>query len=309
MTENQVTQPQEDGAASPFPNVIGALRLTPQHYPQGWQGPLPILLEDLDSLLTFSLLRYPFIRMYNSRGPAPVASYTEARRAGSTMQGGFVNRTGVMRMLTAGFSFELGAMHEWHEGVAELAGLLSSQLGVDVDAQMFVTPPGAQALALHRDLADGLVLHLAGCKRWHAYARPKEGWSRGVAEETGAPVVDVVLQPGDVLYFPGGAAHEAVPVGDSLAVHLTFGIRHADETDLAAAILVSAPDAKAASRAPATDGELEVFLRQETAGLRDRIAGLRGGGAATIASRFRQSGAGGQGLRSFSSQAVPEKTR
>ena len=40
-------------------------------------------------------------------------------------------------------------------------------------------------------------------------------------EELGKPVLDCVLKPGDLLYFPRGAIHQAMTQDDQHSLHIT----------------------------------------------------------------------------------------
>jgi lysine-specific demethylase/histidyl-hydroxylase NO66 len=70
---------------------------------------------------------------------------------------------------------------------------------------------GTQGFAPHWDDIEAFVLQLEGKKRWQVYAPRSEEEtlprysSRDLStEELGEPVLDVTLEPGDLLYFPRG---------------------------------------------------------------------------------------------------------
>jgi hypothetical protein len=78
----------------------------------------------------------------------------------------------------------------------------------------YVTPPGAQGLALHEDPHDVFVLQAFGRKRWEVHAAP--------AEAPREPI-DTILRPGDCLYMPTGTPH-AASTQETLSGHLTVGV-------------------------------------------------------------------------------------
>lgn len=42
--------------------------------------------------------------------------------------------------------------------------------------------------------------------------------------EIGEPILDTVVQPGDLLYFPRGTIHQAETIGDSHSLHITLSV-------------------------------------------------------------------------------------
>ena len=109
---------------------------------------------------------------------------------------------------------------------------------------MYLTDAGQQVSAPpHTDKQDVFVLQTQGKKHWRVFAPPppsampkNDPYARGKAndvlkmEELGEPLVDVVLEPGQVLYVPGGWPHttdtlaEFCGEGSDPSVHLTVGI-------------------------------------------------------------------------------------
>lgn len=76
---------------------------------------------------------------------------------------------------------------------------------------MYLTPPDSQGFAPHYDDIDAFILQVEGKKRWKLYGARKEEEklprfsSPNFSEETdnlGEPILDVVLEEGDLLYFP-----------------------------------------------------------------------------------------------------------
>ncbi|MFL5757038.1 MAG: cupin domain-containing protein, partial [Chloroflexota bacterium] len=105
---------------------------------------------------------------------------------------------------------------------------LEQALGMPVQANAYLTPASAQGFAVHHDVHDVFVLQVAGRKRWRLYEPVLElplrsqRWSRALGDP-GAPVHELVLEPGDTLYVPRGWPHEAA-TGDGESLHLTVGL-------------------------------------------------------------------------------------
>ena len=97
-------------------------------------------------------------------------------------------------------------------------------------ANVYLTPAKAQGFAPHFDDIEAFVLQLEGQKRWRLYKPTKE---EDLLPSHSSPdlkqheldeddvVIDVVLNPGDIMYFPRGWVHQASAAGDSHSLHLT----------------------------------------------------------------------------------------
>ncbi len=78
-----------------------------------------------------------------------------------------------------------------------------------------MTPAGCQGFAPHFDDIEAFALQLEGKKRWRVYkpidesqALPFVSSRNFTQEEIGEPIIDCVLEPGDLLYFPRGFIHQ-----------------------------------------------------------------------------------------------------
>ncbi len=131
--------------------------------------------------------------------------------------------------------------------IPPLAGVcLDTMNACDMPAaiNMYLTEAGQQVSAPpHTDKQDVFVLQTQGKKHWRVFAPPapsampkNDPYTRGKAkdvlrmEELGEPLIDKVLEPGQVLYVPGGWPHttdtlaEFCGEGSDPSVHLTVGI-------------------------------------------------------------------------------------
>jgi len=115
--------------------------------------------------------------------------------------------------------------------LARVLSDLESAFSCLVGCNAYLTPPGTQGLAPHYDSISAFVVQLEGEKRWRLHETPRQlarfyspdfewDWSQ---EPSPFPLVaEVVLRPGDLLYFPRGVVHHAAAVGDSLSHHITI---------------------------------------------------------------------------------------
>ncbi|KAK2706655.1 hypothetical protein QYM36_014639 [Artemia franciscana] len=105
---------------------------------------------------------------------------------------------------------------------------LQDAFGCFVGANVYLTPPGTQGFAPHYDDIEAFVLQLEGKKRWRVY-RPRSQAeecalvsSPNLSEEDlEEPDLDVVLEAGDLLYFPRGFIHQANALPDVHSLHIT----------------------------------------------------------------------------------------
>jgi hypothetical protein len=82
--------------------------------------------------------------------------------------------------------------------------------------------PGAGAFQLHFDPEDQVILQIEGTKRWQVFAPAVSNPLRAMPKqmlENPQPILDEVLEPGDLLFVPGGYWHHC-ECGLSTSVHL-----------------------------------------------------------------------------------------
>ncbi len=91
-----------------------------------------------------------------------------------------------------------------------------------------MTPQGTQGFAPHYDDIEAFVLQLEGKKRWRVYEPlskeeklPRFSSQNFEQSEIGQPIIDVILEQGDMLYFPRGYIHQAVACNDTHSLHIT----------------------------------------------------------------------------------------
>lgn len=128
----------------------------------------------------------------------------------------------VAAALARGWTAVFNGANAWPEagGVRALALLLSEALGRRTHVNAYLAPSGLQVgTAAHNDQHDFVVAQLEGSKRWRVWVHPpmmlplqKQAHSYGAKSELdlallGAPDLDVLLRPGQLLYVPRGAVH------------------------------------------------------------------------------------------------------
>ncbi|XP_043845461.1 ribosomal oxygenase 1 [Dromiciops gliroides] len=112
--------------------------------------------------------------------------------------------------------------------VWQVLSVLQEHFGSMVGANAYLTPPGSQGFAPHYDDIEAFVLQLEGRKLWRVY-KPREQTEELPQfsspnfgpQGLGKPVLQEVLEPGDLLYFPRGFIHQAECEPGVHSLHLT----------------------------------------------------------------------------------------
>ncbi len=173
-------------------------------------------LDDVDLLVSSAGLRLPAFRLVKDGGTLPVARYTKTTRTGSNEATGVLDSRAVYDEFGAGASIVFQGMHRYWAPLAEYCRLLEVALGHPVQANAYITPPGAQGFGAHDDEHDVFVLQSHGTKTWKVHERHD-------LPPTMPPVIEADISPGDSLYIPAGFPHSA-STQTRESVHITIGI-------------------------------------------------------------------------------------
>ncbi|KAG9484174.1 hypothetical protein GDO78_009863 [Eleutherodactylus coqui] len=97
-----------------------------------------------------------------------------------------------------------------------------------VGANMYLTPPGTQGFAPHYDDIEAFVVQLEGKKRWRVYSPrnslemlPQFSSVNFNDGDLGEPILETILEAGDLLYFPRGFIHQGDCLPDEHSLHIT----------------------------------------------------------------------------------------
>lgn len=162
-------------------------------------------LADAD-LFVSSGARVPTVRMVADGTPLSPARFCTATRLGGRTLDDVVDPAKVVARLGEGATLVLQSLHRTVPSVGDVVAALQDEISHPVQANAYLTPPGAAGLAEHADLHDVFAVQLHGSKRW---------WVEGLG--------DVTVHPGDVLYVPRGTRHRAA-TDATTSLHLTIGV-------------------------------------------------------------------------------------
>lgn len=162
----------------------------------------------------------------------------------------------VLAILDRGGTASISGIEEVSESLAILNRYFEGVFYQPFQINSYYAPPGTTGVPLHFDNHDVFVLQIAGTKNWKVYANeevfPQEKplIPRGRLDPTVERelLLDVTLEPGDLLYMPSGFPH-AVATGDYVSLHLAVGPRSLSFKDLFASVLEQAAEEHAALRA------------------------------------------------------------
>ena len=246
-------------------------------------------LDDVDRIVSTTGVRLPAFRLVKDAVILPSGRYTKTTRTGTQTVSGVIDSRAVFDEFADGATLVFQSMHRYWEPLMEYCRNLELALGHPVQANAYITPPGAQGFAAHEDPHDVFVLQSHGTKHWTVHDRHD-------LPPSNPPIIDGLLEPGDALYVPAGFPHSA-KTQERASVHITIGILAITWVAAVKEALKTVESAPGIQRSPPTS----VLIRrrplrrggQATSGT-DWIVGHRsrsdgnGAKAATQGSRNRQ---------------------
>jgi ribosomal protein L16 Arg81 hydroxylase len=197
---------------------------------------------DLRSLFTLDQLDH-LLAGLPDKASVRLARTSVAGNTSRLVPGGASQLPSLYESFGTGHTIVVDGLHAFWPPVRSLCRHLVTDLGMQVQANLYVTPPSAAGFACHWDGHDVLILQLEGAKAWSVFERdaplPRPS-AEGGSYDPGSnpPRVEVTLQPGDVFYIPRGAPHRARTSAQP-SVHLTVGLISATWEDLLAAAIES----------------------------------------------------------------------
>ena len=156
------------------------------------------------------------------------ATWTRRARTGRARLDDLVDPGRVLAAFHDGATIVLQSLQRWWRPLSRFCRDVEGALGHPVQANAYLTPPGAAGLTPHHDTHDVFVLQVHGTKHWTVreplvvapLARHRSDHERAALQ----PVLfEIDLEPGDCLYLPRGFIHSAA-TQDGASLHLTVGV-------------------------------------------------------------------------------------
>jgi hypothetical protein len=177
-------------------------------------------LEEVDRVLTTLDRRYPDVVLKNADARVSPSNYTS--------KNGSLDVAGIYQLFEQGSTITLAFLDTVVPSLTLFCRSLESEFSFPMQANVYLTPPGAQGARPHYDTHDVFVLQVTGSKKWTIFGTPVElplAAQEFDAEqhELGEPTLEFELSAGDVAYIPRGVAHEARST-DTISLHVTTGV-------------------------------------------------------------------------------------
>eukprot|EP00096_Caligus_rogercresseyi_P013490 TRINITY_DN6129_c0_g1_i1.p1 TRINITY_DN6129_c0_g1~~TRINITY_DN6129_c0_g1_i1.p1 ORF type:complete len:440 (+),score=129.22 TRINITY_DN6129_c0_g1_i1:221-1540(+) len=174
-----------------------------------------------------------------------VTTFVNDLRENHAPEGGRAYPSVVWDFYNSGCSLRLLNPQTFHSKVWKLCASLQECMGSMVGANMYLTPPGTQGFAPHYDDVEVFILQLEGKKHWRVYEPPTKlprfsspNFSQSDMKE---PILDMVLEAGDLLYMPRGTIHQGNCLEDAHSLHITISCHQRNSYgDLMSKILTQA---------------------------------------------------------------------
>ncbi|XP_071323854.1 ribosomal oxygenase 1 [Trachinotus anak] len=157
-----------------------------------------------------------------------VTSYTNGKRETHNPPGRALPFT-VWDFYERGCSLRMLNPQAFSSTVWSVLSILQEQFGSMAGANIYLTPPGTQGFAPHYDDIEAFVVQLEGKKHWRVYNPRTDDEVLPVVSspnfnqaDIGKPILEVVLEAGDLLYFPRGFIHQGDCLPDAHSLHITI---------------------------------------------------------------------------------------
>ena len=190
-------------------------------------------IQDLNDYLTKANLIYPFLRMVGNGDELKLDSYSAQHNYLNVL-----NRDKIFKLFEDGNTIIIQGAQYLFEGLKKFQQDISNELKSTANINIYITPRESQGFHPHFDAHEVFVLQLFGEKRWRLYDQntkfPLKGWAlTEVATNqyfNQTPSNEIIMTPGDFLYFPAGVVHDAY-CEDELSIHLTIGVNSKTNVD------------------------------------------------------------------------------
>jgi ribosomal protein L16 Arg81 hydroxylase len=207
-------------------------------------------LEEVDRVIATLDRRYPNITLKDARRDVAPKDYT--------VDGEALDVAKVYQLFADGSTISMAFLDTVVPSLTLFCRALENEFSFPLQANIYLTPPGAQGAKPHYDTHDVFVLQVAGSKQWTIYGTPCElPLARQdfdpVVHERGDATMEFELQAGDVAYVPRGIVHEARST-DTISLHITAGILRYTWADLLLEFVAGACLNDAAFRQSLTPG-------------------------------------------------------
>ena len=184
----------------------------------GWNG--------FNTALSRYRLMHPRVRIVQRELRRGDINVNRKDRHGRDMP--WIDTTRVYETLNEGGTLVVSAIHECDDALNRVRLNLERLFGIEMGINAYMSLKAERGLGLHWDSHDVLIVQIEGTKHWTIYRptrfSPLDRDIEHASDEPTDVFVDLVLEPGDLLYIPRGWWHDVVAI-DSPSLHLTIGMQ------------------------------------------------------------------------------------
>lgn len=197
----------------------------PRHFKQALRE-RPFAWPDIDVLLQQNEPTPQGLQLFN-RGLIPGESYTEDC-SGFGLQRRRLNKVRLYGLLNAGATLVVNRFELQSAPAQRLCTEVARFAAQPTTSNAYISFRGDGTFGRHWDTHDVFAIQLIGRKRWQVFAPtlplPLGYQTSARSEHTcpAQPVLDCIVETGDILYIPRGWWHLAVPL-DEGSLHLSIG--------------------------------------------------------------------------------------
>jgi ribosomal protein L16 Arg81 hydroxylase len=180
--------------------------------------------RDADELLQSAAIRPPYVGITTSDKRLKDVFWTRPVLSRTVNVFDTVDVDRISREFTKGSSILFSNLDDFHSVTRSACAAFQRHFKAPTKASAVVTPPASQALPVHFDAIEGFVVQTYGAKRFRVFQQPDQLPPMGATvrpDDLGDPVLDVVLEAGDLLYMPWGSPHYAETL-EGISCHVTF---------------------------------------------------------------------------------------
>lgn len=118
-----------------------------------------------------------------------------------------------------------------NENLKKLIQYFEEETGMQFDAHTYCGKADSKSYKYHCDVSHNLILQCQGYTRWKVYPLITKQ-SMTFSEIKIDPVIDVVMNPGDMIWVPMFQVHYAEPITDRLSVSFPFALPCNEKTTI-----------------------------------------------------------------------------
>jgi ribosomal protein L16 Arg81 hydroxylase len=204
--------------------------------------------QDLEDLISDPGTRHPTIGLAKDGRFYRPEIYSSDVQVGQCLFSGVLDVNRISEEYAKGATITLPALHRIWKPLNALSVHLEQELDHRIHANAYLTPGRTAGFKPHYDTTGILVLQLAGRKLWQIREPPlrlphADQPFRPEGFNPGPVLMDVELEPGDLLHLPRGYVHSTTTSKEHSA-HVTIGINVYTWVDIVRGLIPSALDSE-----------------------------------------------------------------